>query len=189
VSETEPTARLFFALWPDEAMQAALAASVSALVDLTNGRAVPASNFHLTLAFLGSVALSRMASLHDIAARCAASCQTSALPLVVTLDTFEYWRRQRILCATASVTPPAAVALARTLKRALTAGGFAPDVKPFRAHATFARKVHGAEDRLQATPIRWSFEHLHLVESETHTEGSIYRTVASWRLGTVSARA
>lgn len=189
MSEIEPTARLFFALWPSESMQTALADSVSTLVDPAKCRPVPASNFHLTLAFLGSVELGRVASLHELAARCVTSCPPSTLPLVVDLDRFEYWRRPHILCATASSTPPAISAFARTLKRALTAEGFAPDMKPFRAHATFARKVHGSEDRLQAIPVRWTFDALHLIESDTHPDGSIYRAVASWRLGSSSARA
>jgi RNA 2',3'-cyclic 3'-phosphodiesterase len=183
-------ARLFFALWPDAAMQAALYDSVSAIVRESDGRAVPAENFHLTLAFLGSVARNRIDALNDIAARCAANVKPAELPLVVTLDTFEHWRRPHILCATASVTSPAIVTLAKSLKRALTAEGFTPDLKPFRAHATFARKVHRVADELTATPVSWSFDTIHLIESRTESRadphgdpaGSAYSTVEKWVL-------
>jgi 2'-5' RNA ligase len=163
-------------------MQAALRDSVSAIVRESDGRAVPAENFHLTLAFLGSVSLSRMDALGDIAARCAANLKAAELPLVVKLDTFEHWRRPHILCATASVTSPTIVTLAKSLKRALTAEGFAPDLKPFRAHATFARKVHRVTDDLNAIPVSWSFDSIHLVESRTVPEGSAYSTLEKWAL-------
>jgi 2'-5' RNA ligase len=167
-------------------MQAALRDAVSAIVRESDGRAVPPENFHLTLAFLGSVPRSRIDALGDIAARCAASVKPAELPLVVTLDTFEHWRRPHILCATASETSPAIVALAKAMKRALTAEGFAPDLKPFRAHATFARKVHEVSDGLTATPVRWSFDAIHLIESRTDSavdrHGSAYSTVEKWAL-------
>jgi RNA 2',3'-cyclic 3'-phosphodiesterase len=163
-------------------MQAALQASVSAIVRESDGHAVPSQNFHLTLAFLGSVPRDRVEVLGEIAARCVANLKPVELPLVVTLDQFEHWRRPHILCATASVTPPAATTLSKALKRALTAEGFSPDLKPFRAHATFARKVHRVTGELNATPVSWRFDEIHLIESRTDPAGSAYSTVEKWAL-------
>src|SRR5581483_1918956 len=79
----EPTRRLFFALWPQEAEQLDLErASRDALRPLQNSlrasredprsapgpRLVPSCNFHLTLAFLGSIPMSRVAQVQSIAA-------------------------------------------------------------------------------------------------------------------------
>ena len=52
---TTPTSnlRLFFALWPDQASIAATAALAQQVALASAGRAVPAANIHLTLAFLG----------------------------------------------------------------------------------------------------------------------------------------
>jgi 2'-5' RNA ligase len=186
------TARLFFALWPDEAMQVALAAAVAASVREAGpgSRAVPAENFHLTLAFLGAVPLLRFEALCQVAAQFAQGFDAGELPLAVTLDIVEYWRKPQILCATASETPPVAITLAERLQATLTAQGFAPDLKPFRVHVTLARKVRRVTPELQhIEPVRWSFRDLHLVESRTEPAGaagaahaSIYSTVEKWVL-------
>ena len=192
------TARLFFALWPDEPMQAALAAAVVATDARPHSRAVPAKNFHLTLAFLGAVPQSRFEALGQVAAQCAlafgsraaassaggtgSSPGASEAPIAITLDTLEHWRKPQILCATASQPPLAAVELAESLQRSLTGEGFTPDLKPFRVHATVARKVRRVSRELHIEPVRWSFREFHLVESQTGPEGSSYSTLKKWAL-------
>ena len=49
--------RLFFALWPTDAVRAELAAAAPSYSCL--GRAIAARNLHITLVFLGSVAQAR----------------------------------------------------------------------------------------------------------------------------------
>jgi 2'-5' RNA ligase len=181
VSGSERTARLFFALWPDERMQADLAAAVARALgsgEPLDGRLVPEANFHLTLAFLGSVPQSRFEVLFEVGARCAQSLQVGDAPIAITLDTLEHWRKPQVLVAT-SPAPPAAVALSETLKRALVEQGFTPDLKPFRVHATVARKVRRVSGELHIESVRWRFDSLHLVESRS---GSTYSTVKKWVL-------
>lgn len=179
---------MFFALWPDEAMQAGLAAATRDIVAGSDGAAVPPSNYHFTLAFLGAVPESRIARLNEIAGDVAAafrevtakgssaggSREHRAAPVVVTLDHIDHWRRSEILCATSSAEPAAAIALAETLKGALTSNGFAPDLKPFRAHATLARKVRRVTRERNMPPVRWGFSDFRLIESRTAPAGSIY---------------
>jgi 2'-5' RNA ligase len=178
------TARLFFALWPDEAMQVALAAAVAAIVREAgpDSRAVPAKNLHLTLAFLGAVPQSRFEALSEVAAQVARTSHAGELPLRLTLDAVEHWRKPQILCATASETPHAVASLAESLGHALTAAGFAPDLKPFRPHATVGRKVRRVTGDLHIEPVRWTFREFHLIESQTHPEGSSYSTLEKWAL-------
>jgi 2'-5' RNA ligase len=182
VSGSERTARLFFGLWPDERMQADLAAAVASAIgsgEPLDGRLVPEANFHLTLAFLGSVPQSQFELLLEVGARCAQSLQVGDAPIAIALDTLEHWRKPQVLVATSPATPPAAVALAGTLKRALVEQGFTPDLKPFRAHATVARKVRRVSGKLHIESVRWSVDSLHLVESRS---GSTYSTVKKWVL-------
>jgi RNA 2',3'-cyclic 3'-phosphodiesterase len=179
---SEPTRRLFFALWPDESMQAALAEATHSIIRAGDGRAIPAENLHLTLAFLGSVPESRIPALSPIAAEVAATFPELAQPIAVTLDTAEYWRKPQLLCATASAPPSAAAALARALKDALVARGFAPDLKPFRVHATFARKVRRVSGDLSLPPVAWTFVDFRLIESRTVGESSSYSTREKWAL-------
>jgi RNA 2',3'-cyclic 3'-phosphodiesterase len=176
----EPSARLFFALWPDDAMQSALADAVAAIVREGGGRAVSTKNLHLTLAFLGTVPQSRFEALRRVASQVAHAFNSREIAL--TLDTVEHWRKPQILCATATETSPPATALAEALKHALIADVFAPDLKPFRVHATFARKVRNVTGELHIEPVRWSFRDFRLIESRTAPEGSSYSTVEKWVL-------
>jgi RNA 2',3'-cyclic 3'-phosphodiesterase len=173
--QRERTRRLFFALWPDEAMQSALAEAARAVVSTCDGTPVPTRNFHFTLAFLGSVPESRIADLTPIAARVALAFQdVSTAPISITLDRIELWRKSQVLCATSRAQPSHAIALAETLKRTLTEHGFAPDLKPFRAHATLVRKVRRVTRERDMPTVSWSFREFRLVESQTAPSGSLY---------------
>ncbi len=192
------TRRLFFALWPDESMQLALVHAGRSVIASSGGREVPAQNLHLTLAFLGSVAETRIAELGPIASRVAAATQLGATGvgepggarapalggacLEVTLDRIEHWKKAQIVCATASHIPGPAAALADELKRELVACGFAPDLKPFRPHVTLARKVQRVTRELAMPPTSWAFSHFHLVESRSDPGGSIYSSKEVWAL-------
>jgi 2'-5' RNA ligase len=178
----ETSRRLFFALWPDPGMQAALAEATRG-IDLPGaGRRVPPESLHLTLAFLGAVPESRIAALTPIAAQVAKAFPLHGEPIAVTLDHVEHWRRSQLLCATASSTPPLASRLGEALKRALIGQSFTPDLKPFQAHATFARKVRRVTHDLEMPPVRWSFRDFRLIESRTGPSGSIYSTREIWVL-------
>jgi RNA 2',3'-cyclic 3'-phosphodiesterase len=192
---SERTRRLFFALWPDERMQAALAVATRNITGASDGRAIPTANLHLTLAFLGAVPETRIAALSPIAAQVAAAFpqapervrgEQSRAPIELTLDTLEHWRKPELLCATASEPAPAAAALSHALKSALVTGGFAPDLKPFRVHATLARKVRRVSGELRVAPVPWRFADFQLIESRTggsgSASGSSYSTREKWAL-------
>ncbi len=164
-------------------MQAALAvAAESAVLEAEKAssevRRVPASNFHLTLALLGAIPLIRLPEVEEVAGRCA---RTSGA-IEIVLDAIEHWRKPQVVCATASETPPAASGLAEELKQSLVEQGFSPDLKPFRVHATVARKVRRVTSELRVEPVRWSFDSLHLIESKTSLDGSTYSALKKWVL-------
>jgi RNA 2',3'-cyclic 3'-phosphodiesterase len=176
------TLRLFFALWPDPPMQEALADAVrEVLASLPGARAVPTPNLHLTLAFLGSVPAERVASLDEVAEQ-VTSAHRSVSSLELTFDRLDHWRQPRILCATASVSSERATSLAEALKRGLLEQGFAPDLKPFRAHVTLARQVSRAPEARELPPVTWPLEALALVHSRTDPSGSVYSIHRSWAL-------
>jgi RNA 2',3'-cyclic 3'-phosphodiesterase len=186
---SEATLRLFFALWPTSALQGELAAEASsALASMREGRRVASASLHITLAFLGPVPQSAVASARECAQ---AVCEALDLPppgLEVMLDALECWSRSRVLCATASRDSPAAVELARRLKAALCRVGFSPDLKPFRAHVTLARQLRGCSipradaPHLRISPVVWTFGEFALVESRPGPEGSAYSVLESWPL-------
>ncbi|HTX23792.1 MAG TPA: RNA 2',3'-cyclic phosphodiesterase [Steroidobacteraceae bacterium] len=185
----EHVRRLFFALWPTTAMQAALlAAARGTLASLRSGRPVACENLHLTLAFVGSVPESLVRSLEETARGLSqqSSGSRTAVPagaaLDVSLDAIEYWPRSEILCAAASHASDEAAAFAETLKQALLSRGFAPDLKPFRAHVTLARQVRGRPLERTLRAVMWRFTDFALVESHSRRGGSLYSVVASWPL-------
>ena len=171
--------KLFFALWPDEPMREALAHAVREAVRGSGGRPVPPSNLHLTLAFLGSVPEARVAELAD-AARALGLPEPGAVE--VRLDHLEHWAGAQVLCAAPSEPPTAAAQLAGALEEQLSAIGFSPDIKPFRAHVTVARKVTHPSRSLQMPPVAWRFGSFALIESRTLESGPVYSVVEVYAL-------
>lgn len=148
--------RLFFALWPDSAQRAALAAAAQRLFPLS-GRPVDAADYHVTLAFVGSVEESRLDAFRELAVPLA--------PVELTLDLVEHWPKPRVLVAAASRTPPALLAAVDALWHRLDRLGIAREARPFRAHATLARDVRQWRTGRPFPPVAWIASRISLVES------------------------
>lgn len=183
--------RLFFALQPAADRGAALLADFEARVAAhvaphVAGQgipAIPAGNLHVTLCFLGAVDAARVAALRAAAAR------VRSPRVSLRFDTLEYWGRPRILCATASPAGMVGVdALARAVSDEVIAAGFSPDIKPFRAHLTLARKVSAAQAAALVLPqaLEPGFvvhgDRFVLMESRRSEHGSVYSVIESWPL-------
>ncbi len=192
----EATRRLFFAFWPNEAQRAALAQAVAESLRACGGRAVPTDNLHVTLAFLGSVPEGRVAELDRIASRVAAALPPEASSRSLSFDRLEHWARPQILVALGSeeregvhfgagaraAQPASLPALALRLKDETAAAGFSPDLKPFRAHVTVARKVAHALAAHATRAVQWHCDAFALVESRPHAAGPLYSVVESYLL-------
>lgn len=176
--------RLFFALQPRPEQSAAVVERVAPLVAQLEAQRVPAENLHATLCFIGAVAPEDLDRLK------AAAAQVRARQSQLRFDTLEFWQKPRVLCATAAESAASAPAreLAERLGHATQAAGFHPDVKPFRAHLTLARKIHPA----RAAQCDWPqalapsqlmrCDRFVLMESRRGESGSIYSVVNSWPL-------
>ena len=178
------TLRLFFAYQPSAAQSNLLAARVAPLVTELHAQRVPPENIHATLCFIGAVAAERLDEVRQLAAGIRGS------PATLRFDAFEFWRKAGVLCATApdnSQSEPARV-VAGQLATQLAAAGFSPDLKPFRAHMTLARKIDHARaaarewPRPLTPPFVLDCERFALMESRRGDAGSIYSAVDSWPL-------
>ena len=163
----------------------------------SGGRPVPEASLHVTLAFLGSVPERRVAELQAIARRVAEAPEAGAAPMLVSFDRLVHWAKPRILCALdaegsagseAAGAPRVAAlagapALAESLKGETTARGFSPDLKPFHAHVTVARKVAHAPAAQPLRPVPWTFDAFALIESRTEPAGPVYSVIESYLLG------
>jgi 2'-5' RNA ligase len=175
------TLRLFLALWPSPAEQQRLAGTVEAAVREGGGRAVPAANLHLTLVFLGSVRSELLASLAALA-RTQAAAVDAKDPLALRFVVLEPWTRPQVLVALPDSEPQAIGALARALAGATAAAGFTPDLKPFRAHVTVARKVARSAAGAKMSPVTWQCEHVALMRSDPGPGGPLYSVLESFAL-------
>ena len=174
--------RLFFALQPSLAQNTALVAYVAPLIAQLDARAVPAPNLHATLCFIGAVEEDRVNALR------AAAGTIRGRPARLKFDALEYWETPRILCATSSRDSSEASELAIALGEAAVAAGFAPDIKPFRAHLTLARKIAAAQAATVpfplplVPPMMMSADKFVLMSSRREGTVSIYSAVDSWPL-------
>ena len=109
--------------------------------------------------------------------------EVSAVPLVLEFDSLVHWPRPQILAALAREATAASVrALAAALTSSAAAAGFSPDLKPFHAHVTLARKIGKAPASQKLRPLQWCFEAFALIESRTHPGGAAYSIVESYSL-------
>jgi RNA 2',3'-cyclic 3'-phosphodiesterase len=194
----EATRRLFFALWPDEAMRRAMADATCEAARASGGRPVPAANLHVTLAFLGAVPERQLPALAEAAAGsaavpAAAGAAARGEPLELAFDHLELWRAAQLLCAAPAAPPMPCAALAGRLQARLAERGFAPDLKssgpvgpgttrPFRPHVTLARKVQRPLRAMEMDPVSWRFADFVLVDSKTLPEGPVYSVLERFPL-------
>jgi len=174
--------RLFFALQPAPEQSSALVDGVAPLVSKLDAVRVPPENLHATLCFIGAIEAARLDALR------AAAATLRGRPVRLFFDALEYWETPRILCATASRDSSSASELSIALGEAAVAAGFSPDIKPFRAHLTLARKISAA----QAATVPWPLplesptvmraDKFVLMESRRNDAGSVYSAVDSWPL-------
>jgi len=176
---------LFFALWPNPALQSALVDAARNVISAAGGRPVLPQSLHVTLAFLGAVPDADLGKVEAIAAEVANKAERT--PVQLAFNAIEYWKKPQVICATAPAPTTGtslADGLATTLKSCLVAAGFTPDLKPFRAHVTLVRKVpRGTYDRA-LQPVIWSFTDFALVGSRPGADGSSYSVLNSWPLCT-----
>lgn len=185
----ERARRLFFALWPDDALRAALVHATRKAVRHSGGRPVAEHNLHATLLFLGSVVESRVSEVAEIGAHAAGETvvagEDDSSPGFV-FDRIELFQKAHVLVATTSGSSGdghvVANALVGNLQRETSRAGFTPDLKPFRAHVTVARKVALLKTVLRMEPVEWRFSAFALVESRTEPEGPVYTVLRSYPL-------
>lgn len=167
-----PTRRLFFALWPDPVLKAAIAGAARTPARPHGGRRVRDESLHLTLLFLGEVAADAEARL----AAAAATVRTPAFDLV--LDRVGSFFRSRALWIGPGEVPAALPALRAALEAVARQAGVSFDPKPLVPHVTCYRDVRVALEPAPVAPLRWPVRGFALV----HSAGGQYHVVSQWPL-------
>ncbi len=176
--EGEKTARLFFALWPDARVRRALDRAGGKLHAACGGRRMQAPNIHLTLVFLGNVAVARLDELRAVAA------SVSGLSFSMTLGRLGWWRHNRVAWAAPQETPEALQGLVAQLQEGLRNAGFTFDDRPvFAPHITLLRNARCDEVEMPPLePLEWAADEFVLVKSASTDAGATYEVIGRWGL-------
>ena len=168
----ENKVRLFFALWPDAAERAALAAWQPPLRDLCGGRAMRPDTLHATLVFLGEVEEHRLEAL-----RLAAE-ETNWRGFELKLTTAHYWGHNHIAYAAPDATPPQLAELVHELESKLRKHRFHFENRPYKPHVTLLRNAQWSDAQLPQMPaVSWRFNEFVLVHSSSDEQGASHYDV------------
>lgn len=152
-------------------------------------RWVGSNGLHLTVKFLGEVAVDRVNAVRDALA--AATRNTSLLPFTPNeLGAFPTLARPRVLWA-GYQSEPALELLVHRVEQGTEALGFPVEGRPFRPHVTLGRLREGATlppgaaDQFEGEALHAAFvaERLVLFESKPGAHGPVYSTVDTFSLG------
>lgn len=163
--------RLFIAVELPAALSRQIAADAQALRGrFPEGRFSAPRQYHLTLAFLGEVAQSRLADVTGAMDLCrAAPCELT----VGALGQFSggvLWR--------AVDAPEALYRAQRLLTAALAGRGFAMEQRGYKPHLTLARQTKPAPAallaRLSPPPLRFTADHMTLFRSDRADGRTVY---------------
>jgi 2'-5' RNA ligase len=173
--------RLFFALWPDEALRQRLQAAAITIPIEAGGRRVPGANLHLTLHFIGNVYFEQMECLK------AAARSVNAPGFDLTLDVQGFFKKPRVAWLGCDNPSAALGDLHWQLGKRLQTCDFHPEARPYHPHVTVARKSGSIAANACFAPVEWSVSRFALIEvqaikAKSITKGVQYRAVETYPL-------
>jgi RNA 2',3'-cyclic 3'-phosphodiesterase len=163
--------RCFVACCPDDATRARLERITGAVIGRYPGaRRVRADNLHLTLAFIGELALPAARA----AALAVGAIQSEPFPWCI--DRVGRFDRARVLWA-GGADEPRLTDLAERVRSCLQTLRIRFDAKPFAAHVTLLRDLpsrrHDGGDAVEAIdPFAWPIRTAQMMVSERDAQGS-----------------
>ena len=166
------TKRLFLALWPDEGVRKQLTDHAAQWV--WPGPCMPyaAPDWHLTLQFIGNVALDKVDAMMSAAA-------VPFEPFELVLDQPRLWPHGlAVLCA--SKVPAPLMRLHERLGQALSEFDFVPDARPYLPHVTLARHAGASVLPRECIPVSWRPRGFAMVVS-TGVQTSRYQLLRQYR--------
>ena len=155
--------RLFFALWPDDALRDALARQAAVLSELdARARRVSPARYHLTLRFVGSFPTVDPA-LVDSLVQAGDDVRCDAFGLV--LDRTGAFARSRVAWSGCRTCPPGLAQLQQALDRAVVVRTGLQADTGFVPHVTLLRGVCAPLPEIRVAPLSWQVREFALCES------------------------
>ncbi len=167
--------RVFFALWPNQVVRAALAELSRQVHSYCGGRSADAASLHMTLAFLGAVPEKRIDALRAMAS------EVRFARFTLELDSVGCWRHNHIAWIAPQTASPGLSDLVAKLEAQLAVSGFTFDQRPFAPHVTLVRKADCKSGLPSCAAPGWQIEEFVLVESAIGHPGTAYRIIGCWR--------
>lgn len=177
-----PKQRLYFALWPDEAVRAALDRHIKEFRP-EGGRRVARERWHITVLFLGNITEERRVCVERVAAAVTAS------RFGLRLDRCGFWPRSGVLWLGAANPPQGLLDLAACLNAAASDCGIVLDQRPFKPHLTLWREVRRCGPLPEMVMTDWAVNEFCLVQSVNDAHGARYVVLQSWPLQAPTAKA
>jgi len=167
--------RLFFALWPDQAVREAIADRLSH-IGLKDGRQVPGYNWHLTLHFIGNTTIDEKHCLDRQANK------VGEKPFELILDRTGFFKKPKVFWLGSHHVPGRLYELQENLGKEISCCDYQPETRPYSPHVTVARKVSKEPPVMSIEPIKWFIDQFALVESVSVPQGVRYDVVESYEL-------
>jgi 2'-5' RNA ligase len=179
-AEQDGMHRLFFALWPDDALRRRIDETAAQLEreHHPGGRRLRADRYHLTLQFLGDFQPLPPRLVDDA---CAAADTVRVPPFELMLDCAGSFRGSNVWWLGAHAMPDGLQRLWDGLGQALAQARVrvkSPS-QPFAPHLTVQRDARRHIASLPITPLRWRVGQFALIDSQP---GRPYTVVRSWPL-------
>ena len=161
--------RLFVALWPNDEIRNQLV-NIQTEFGLSRlGRLVPARNLHITLQFLGDVAVADVEATKQFVS----NLQFSPFP--IEFDCVGSWPRNEVAWVGSENPCQQLDDLVANIKGGLSDGS--RKSRKFAPHITLARKVRRKLHE-PIKPLRWPVDRVDLIRSVLDSQGSQYESIA-----------
>ena len=165
--------RVFFALWPDDAVRGAISRATRDAVRSSGGRPIAKERLHVTVAFLGELTAAGLGAARSVP-------PIGVGPFELTLDAVGVWPESRILWLAPPEPPPALIELEGRLWDALAQHGFRAQERSYRPHVTLARRAKPVAAAVG--PVQWPVRDLALVVSLPEGRRGHYEVLERWPL-------
>ncbi|VAW59524.1 hypothetical protein MNBD_GAMMA11-2907 [hydrothermal vent metagenome] len=169
--------RVFLALWPDDRVRRQLVDTFAASPQAHfQGCIFKSSNLHLTLHFLGNLALHQLDCTHGVASK----VRLPAFDL--RLNCYGYFRQPKVFWIGPDRVPEGLRKLHTELAKKLANCDYQAEKRAFTPHVTLMRKLISAEQFIAPEAINWHVDRFALVESRPGKEMVEYRPLEFYKL-------
>ncbi len=176
MTETQPSKRLFFALWPQGKVREQIQQSRK-MVCPSSGRWTRPENLHATLIFLGDVPIQRIPAIENAVSE----IETKAFEM--RLDSVMSAPVKGMVWLAPNLVPHELLHLVFALQSSIVDLGFEIEQRHYQPHVTLIRKLPEAFDQRQIDdPVHWPVTSFALVESRQSRGSPVYIRSKVWRL-------